>query len=621
MGNFLPWVTMGRSRRSTDPMQIPAELPHGNGKRSGFWSFDFLKDDVLDPLQNKRIHTIADVLTMIMVTCLLCTDPTTATERYGLPDTKKGLMGWAVIFVALRARPIGLVFGTKIKTTNSLAIDADNALRVVSLFLLALVGVHLGSVAICAALQATSCWLKVLLTVASGVAWCISRPYKDPADPKPDPMQTTTERPRGRHETGNTGGLSFDEKASQSRKLIPPIVDLFTIIIASILLGLHCMCLLPDEEMPERFGLPDSSKGLLLTAGTLGVVFKFLGVVFKFLDPEISTHLHAARTYLLTIPLSNSLLNMVPMGNVWPTVLESAPDFSSFQTVLTEFTRVQTGIDFENTQTVKQFMTAMLLVVASGFIWYVNSQWIPRPQSDPRRAAPAVNHSNQTGSAVFGTGIPNSLQILAAVIIGLMPLGTFSYMACCSPVVVAVLLWYVMHQYNQQTEGTAPGVDISTGRSRSPSCEHEALGSKKKSNKKAQRGKRADILKLVSVAKPPAADRAVEYDSGYSSSGDDEHSLATKLASVTMQDERTKCEFDDSDGLEDSTVRLATIKQVVPDCCVCLEDSSATCAIMPCRHLCLCSTCVSIGLVLCPICREKITDIVPVGDVDGDVYF
>ena len=45
---------------------------------------------------------------MIMVACLLCTDPATALGRYGLPDTKKGLMGWAVIFVALRARPIGV---------------------------------------------------------------------------------------------------------------------------------------------------------------------------------------------------------------------------------------------------------------------------------------------------------------------------------------------------------------------------------------------------------------------------------------------------------------------------------------------------------------------------------
>ena len=51
------------------------------------------------------------------------------------------------------------------------------------------------------------------------------------------------------------------------------------------------------------------------------------------------------------------------------------------------------------------------------------------------------------------------------------------------------------------------------------------------------------------------------------------------------------------------------------------KEGAASRAIMPCRHLFLCADCEDIGLELCPICREEITDIVQVAVGDEDDYF
>ena len=144
-------------------------------------------------------------------------------------------------------------------------------------------------------------------------------------------------------------------------------------------------------------------------------------------------------------------------------------------------------------------------------------------------------------------------------------------------------------------------------RSRIARIEYEAkkaLKSKQKSEKATKTSKKpADANEPRSVAdSAAAADNEVEYDSdsGYSNSGDEAQGVAAKLASI---------------GEEDAEHNLCS------DCCVCLEEGAASRAIMPCRHLCLCADCENIGLELCPICREEITDIVQVAVGDEDDYF
>ena len=132
----------------------------------------------------------------------------------------------------------------------------------------------------------------------------------------------------------------------------------------------------------------------------------------------------------------------------------------------------------------------------------------------------------------------------------------------------------------------------------------KAQESKKKPKKtRTVSGTPAPVIELRSVADPAAANEA-EYDSdsGYNNSGDEERSVAAKLPIMPLED---------------------TEHELCSDCCVCLEEGAATRAIMPCRHLCLCVECENklIGLDLCPICREEITDIVQVADGDEDDYF
>ena len=144
-------------------------------------------------------------------------------------------------------------------------------------------------------------------------------------------------------------------------------------------------------------------------------------------------------------------------------------------------------------------------------------------------------------------------------------------------------------------------------RSRIARIEYEAnkaRKSKQKSEKATKTSKKpAAASEPRSVAdSAAAADKEVEYDSdsGYSNSGDEAQGVAAKLASI---------------GEEDAEHNLCS------DCCVCLEEGAATRAIMPCRHLCLCVDCENIGLELCPICREEITDIVQVAVGDENDYF
>ena len=108
---------------------------------------------------------------------------------------------------------------------------------------------------------------------------------------------------------------------------------------------------------------------------------------------------------------------------------------------------------------------------------------------------------------------------------------------------------------------------------------------------------------LIRLWRNIAANKQVEYDSGYLSSGDD----GPELVNIVV-------------GKNEPIMSLH-LGQTVSDCCVCLEEGAASCAIMPCRHLCLCADCANIGLELCPICREEIADIAIVEDGDEDDYF
>ena len=196
----------------------------------------------------------------------------------------------------------------------------------------------------------------------------------------------------------------------------------------------------------------------------------------------------------------------------------------------------------------------------------------------------------------------------------LIPLGGFAVkyqIAFMAAVAMASAMWYLIAQSMQSSDFSETTIGCST-RSRSARCQHQLLAVKKKSKRKAKRDKRAQSRIVIEPA---------EYasDSGYSSSGHDEHS-----SNVAMEDfNRMFSESDEDDGVEaSSTIAcLGKVQHDIPDCCVCLEEDAATRAVMPCRHLCLCADCGSIGLELCPICREEITDIVLVGDGDSDEFF
>ena len=151
-------------------------------------------------------------------------------------------------------------------------------------------------------------------------------------------------------------------------------------------------------------------------------------------------------------------------------------------------------------------------------------------------------------------------------------------------VVATAFVWYLAlgYDWEEDVSVSLPDVDCSSGQTN------------KKLVKKVKRHKRATVSESADVARPPTLGEEVECNSGYISAGNDE-----QVCFVAK----------DVEG-----------EQLLSDCCVCLEEA-ATCAILPCRHLCLCAGCESIGLDLCPICREKIIDIVPVGCEDADAYF
>ena len=184
-------------------------------------------------------------------------------------------------------------------------------------------------------------------------------------------------------------------------------------------------------------------------------------------------------------------------------------------------------------------------------------------------------------------------------------------------------VWWIQTAHEQRSVVTAPDFELAKMELQRLASEEEVLSRKQRSRiarieyeaKKALKSKQKSEKATKTSKKPAdaneqetcrcdsaAADNEVEYDSdsGYSNSGDEAQGVAAKLASI---------------GEEDAEHNLCS------DCCVCLEEGAATRAIMPCRHLCLCADCENIGLELCPICREEITDIVQVAVGDEDDYF
>ena len=190
------------------------------------------------------------------------------------------------------------------------------------------------------------------------------------------------------------------------------------------------------------------------------------------------------------------------------------------------------------------------------------------------------------------------------------------FVAVWQPVTSAV--WCLHTLFKHRSVVTAPDFELAKMELQRLASEEEVLSRKQRSRiarieyeaKKALKSEKAtktskkpaDANEQETCRCDSAADNEVEYDSdsGYSNSGDEAQGVAAKLASIGEEDaEHNSCS----------------------DCCVCLEEGAATRAIMPCRHLCLCADCENIGLELCPICREEITDIVQVTVGDEDDYF
>ena len=271
-------------------------------------------------------------------------------------------------------------------------------------------------------------------------------------------------------------------------KQVRAIVDLLTIMMASLLLGLYCTSFVDTSILP-RYGLPNVNREADLPV--IGLAALIIGFLFEAIHPEISTHLLAARTYLLTHSVDSvalPALSRIQLPIAWPTLTDIC--------------------EFVNGDVAACGLTLSVLFVAAGVAWY-------------------------------------------------------------------------LHQSHCEAPDIVQGV-------RPHSARAGVLGSKKRSGRRTRRHRCADSLESAGVPRPAATDQTVEYDSAYSSSS---------------EDERSKCEH----GMS--------------ECCVCLEEDIASCAIMPCRHLCLCTACESIGLELCPICRAEITHIVRVQDGDGQEYF
>ena len=196
---------------------------------------------------------------------------------------------------------------------------------------------------------------------------------------------------------------------------------------------------------------------------------------------------------------------------------------------------------------------------------------------------------------------------------------------CAVSVLVAAIsaVWCIQTAHEQRSVVIAPDFELAKMELQRLASEEEVLSRKQRSRiarieyeaNKARKSKQKSEEATKTSKKPAAAseprsvadsaaaaDKEVEYDSdsGYSNSGGEAQGVAAKLASI---------------GEEDAEHNLCS------DCCVCLEEGAATRAIMPCRHLCLCVDCENIGLELCPICREEITDIVQVAVGDENDYF
>jgi len=186
-------------------------------------------------------------------------------------------------------------------------------------------------------------------------------------------------------------------------------------------------------------------------------------------------------------------------------------------------------------------------------------------------------------------------------------------------------VWCLQTAHEQRSVVTAPDFELAKMELQRLASEEEVLSRKQRSRiarieyeaKKALKSKQKSDWgwQLTAVPTQQLQKAEVEHDSdwwwqltavpnqqdsGYSNSGDEAQGVAAKLASI---------------GEEDAEHNLCS------DCCVCLEEGAASRAIMPCRHLCLCADCENIGLELCPICREEITDIVQVAVGDEDDYF
>jgi hypothetical protein len=144
-------------------------------------------------------------------------------------------------------------------------------------------------------------------------------------------------------------------------------------------------------------------------------------------------------------------------------------------------------------------------------------------------------------------------------------------------VVASSLTWCVQRWSEESRGGVAPDPDSSRSRKDKSRSARRQFEEKKTRglNKKASKKRKSKACAHVPESRNIAANKQVEYDSGYLSSGDDEPELANI---VVGKNEPIM------------SLHLGQMQQTVSDCCVCLEEGAVSCAIMPCRHLCLCAS-------------------------------
>ena len=400
-------------------------------------------------------------------------------------------------------------------------------------------------------------------------------------------MQMPAEHQR-RMIKGNTGSLlgwlASCKLATDENKTLHAVVDILTILMAGSVLALHCKILMDpaisndQTAATDGYGLPVSKQRLALV--TLAIAGLTFGFVLEVIDPQIYVSLHK---------FCSELCGRAPAALAKRKKGERELTLGSSSAL----PAADTG---------KVLSLIMLVPVGLRWAGAVLFPTMPVP----------FNLISVYSDYGFADWVLLRLAEFELVVRAMsIPLFMAAVAMSAMWVAMASAMWYLSAQSMQSSDFSETTIGCST-RSRSARCQHQLLAVKKKSKRKAKRDKRAQSRIVIEPA---------EYasDSGYSSSGHDEHS-----SNVAMEDfNRMFSESDEDDGVEaSSTIAcLGKVQHDIPDCCVCLEEDAATRAVMPCRHLCLCADCGSIGLELCPICREEITDIVLVGDGDSDEFF